>query len=84
MNASLNIQEEHGIYTRTPHPHNGYCAGDFSNRPSPTWHQLAAVYRSPEQAREHERWTIPAAFPSPGDPGLYTHPNQASDRSQRF
>ncbi len=29
MTASRIIEEEHGTYTRTPHPHNGYYAGDF-------------------------------------------------------
>lgn len=30
MTASRTVEEEHGTYTRTPHPHNGYYAGDFS------------------------------------------------------
>ena len=30
MTASRNVEEEHGTYTRTPHPHNGYYAGDFT------------------------------------------------------
>jgi hypothetical protein len=30
MTASRNVEEEHGTYTRTPHPHNGYYAGDFN------------------------------------------------------
>ena len=29
MTASRIVEEEHGTYTRTPHPHNGYYAGDF-------------------------------------------------------
>ena len=29
MTASLIVEEERGTYTRTPHPHNGYYAGDF-------------------------------------------------------
>ena len=27
------IEEDHGTYTRTPHPHNGYFAGDFGAAP---------------------------------------------------
>jgi hypothetical protein len=53
MAASLNFEEEHGTYTGTLHPHNGYYAGDFSARPLPTWNQLAALYRSPGQGLEH-------------------------------
>jgi hypothetical protein len=30
MAASLMVEEEIGTYTATPHPHNGYYAGDFS------------------------------------------------------
>jgi hypothetical protein len=30
MAASLIIEEEQGIFARTPHPHNGYYAGDFA------------------------------------------------------
>ena len=30
MAASLMIEEERGTCVRTPHPHNGYYAGDFS------------------------------------------------------
>jgi len=30
---SHNIEEEHGWYTGTVHPHNGYYAGDFRDRP---------------------------------------------------
>lgn len=30
MAASLTIEEERGTLVRTPHPHNGYYAGDFS------------------------------------------------------
>jgi hypothetical protein len=30
MAASLIIEEEQGIFARTPHPHNGYYAGDFT------------------------------------------------------
>jgi hypothetical protein len=34
MAASLIIEAESGTYRgRTPHPHNGYYAGDFSNAP---------------------------------------------------
>jgi hypothetical protein len=31
MAASILIEEERGTYTRSPHPHNGYYAGDFSS-----------------------------------------------------
>ncbi len=35
MAASMLIEEETGTYVRTQwHPHNGYYAGDFSNRTS--------------------------------------------------
>ena len=30
MTAFRLIEEDNGIYTRDPHPHNGYYAGDFS------------------------------------------------------
>jgi hypothetical protein len=30
MAASITIEEERGTYLRSPHPHNGYYAGDFS------------------------------------------------------
>jgi hypothetical protein len=30
MAASLTIEEEQGTYVGSPHPHNGYYAGDFS------------------------------------------------------
>lgn len=33
MAASTIIEEERGIYVRSPHPHNGYYAGDFSSQP---------------------------------------------------
>ena len=34
MAASLFIEEESGTYTAlSPHPHNGYYAGDFSQTP---------------------------------------------------
>lgn len=47
MATSLNVEEEHGIYTGTSHPHNGYYAGDFSAHRFLTQDQLAALYRSP-------------------------------------
>ena len=31
MAKSLVIEEESGTCTGTPHPHNGYYAGDFTN-----------------------------------------------------
>lgn len=31
MATSLVIEEERGTYSRSPHPHNGYYAGDFSS-----------------------------------------------------
>ena len=33
MAASIVIEEERGTHTRTPHPHNGYYAGDFGAAP---------------------------------------------------
>jgi hypothetical protein len=30
MAASIIIEEERGTFVRSPHPHNGYYAGDFS------------------------------------------------------
>ncbi|MGZ5416229.1 MAG: hypothetical protein ACXWDI_03540 [Nocardioides sp.] len=30
MAASITIEEERGTFVRSPHPHNGYYAGDFS------------------------------------------------------
>lgn len=29
MAASITIEEERGTYVGSPHPHNGYYAGDF-------------------------------------------------------
>ena len=37
------IEAEHGTYTGTRHPHNGYYAGDFSHTPMPSMEQLAAL-----------------------------------------
>ncbi len=37
MATSLMIEEEFGVVTRAPHPHNGYFAGDFSGVP---FHEL--------------------------------------------
>ncbi len=34
MAASLIIEEESGTYTGQVHPHNGYYAGDFWDRPN--------------------------------------------------
>jgi hypothetical protein len=36
MAGSMVIEEESGTYTARRHPHNGYYAGDFSERPGPT------------------------------------------------
>jgi hypothetical protein len=33
MAASIIIEEERGTHVRSPHPHNGYYAGDFSAQP---------------------------------------------------
>ncbi len=33
MAATMLIEEEQGTYIRTPHPHNGYYAGDFTGLP---------------------------------------------------
>jgi hypothetical protein len=35
MAASIVIEEERGTYSRSPHPHNGYYAGDFRQTRSP-------------------------------------------------
>ena len=35
MAAALVIEEERGTYVRTPHPHNGYYAGDFGSAATP-------------------------------------------------
>ena len=34
MAASIVVEEEHGTYTRTPHRHDGYYAGDFTVYPT--------------------------------------------------
>ena len=31
MAATITVEEERGTYVRSPHRHNGYYAGDFSN-----------------------------------------------------
>ena len=36
----MNTEYEQGTYVRSRHPHNGYYAGDFSDRPFPTTQQL--------------------------------------------
>lgn len=33
MAAEIYVEEEHGFSTGWLHPHNGYYAGDFSQRP---------------------------------------------------
>ena len=43
MAAALIIEEESGTYCRTPHAHNGYFAGDFTDEPTLTNTQLAAL-----------------------------------------
>ena len=43
MAASLIVEEESGTYDRTPHAHNGYYAGDFTNEPMVTNAQLAVL-----------------------------------------
>ncbi len=40
MSASITVEEERGTYRRSPHPHNGYYAGDFSRL------DLAAPFRA--------------------------------------
>jgi hypothetical protein len=35
MTGSMVIEEESGTYTARTHPHNGYYAGDFSERRGP-------------------------------------------------
>jgi hypothetical protein len=37
MAASLTVEEERGTFVRSPHPHNGYYAGDFSRSYAPSF-----------------------------------------------
>ena len=47
MAAFRTIEAERGTYVGSPrHPHNGYFAGDFSQRPVTTA-KLHAAYRTP-------------------------------------
>jgi hypothetical protein len=50
---TFTIEEERGIYDRTPHPHNGYYAGDFSGRTErPTaWATALAMTTYPVQRK---------------------------------
>ena len=54
MAASRFIEEDSGSYTtRIRHPHNGYYAGDFSQRPrsgSQRVSHVATVFRDPSPA----------------------------------
>lgn len=43
MAATIPVETESGTYTGRVHPHNGYYAGDFSNQPFPSQHQLDLV-----------------------------------------
>lgn len=45
MAASITVEEERGTYSRSPHPHNGYYAGDFGRLPvrRPTPRTLVVV-----------------------------------------
>lgn len=45
----MDTEYEQGTYVRTPHRHNGYCAGDFSTRPFPTRQQLDMLVHLPAQ-----------------------------------
>jgi hypothetical protein len=45
------IEEEKGSYSRTPHPHNGYYAGDFSTR----WTSSRRTTRRPAQTSPSSR-----------------------------
>ena len=55
MAASLIIEEESGTYDRTPHAHNGYFAGDFTDQPMLTNTQLAALTALPGRPVRHRR-----------------------------
>jgi hypothetical protein len=48
MAASIVIEEERGTYSRSPHPHNGYYAGDFratdQAEPSPSAYAPRSVF----------------------------------------
>lgn len=39
----MNTEHEQGTFVRTRSRHNGYYAGDFSNQPFPSRHQLDLV-----------------------------------------
>ena len=56
MAASLIIEEESGTYTGQVHPHNGYYAGDFWDRPNDAQASTPAVtgirrHRPPPEER---------------------------------
>jgi hypothetical protein len=54
MAASIPLEEEHGTFTRAPHRHNGYHAGDFSvypcDRPVPPTRAIVGGRRQPAPA----------------------------------
>ena len=51
MAASLIVEEESGTYDRTPHAHNGYFAGDFTDEPMLTNTPAGSAHSSSRQAR---------------------------------
>jgi hypothetical protein len=57
MAASTIIEEEEGTYVRSPHPHNGYYAGDFSAQPLRVDHSAIARWTPTGlQASPAVRW----------------------------
>ena len=56
MAASTIVEQEQGTYVRSPHPHNGYYAGDFSARPLRVSHAAIARWTNNGSRREGP-WT---------------------------
>ncbi len=53
--AALILEQESGTWTGSSHPHNGYYAGDFSDVPPLTQHQLddlMTAYREVAQRQQ--------------------------------
>ena len=67
MAASLIIEEESGTYDRTPHAHNGYYAGDFTDQPMLTNTQLAALTALRGKQARHPAWSL-TTHPVPAGP----------------
>jgi hypothetical protein len=56
MAASRIIEQESGTYTGRRHPHNGYYAGDFSDRTYETRTIAALQARSANGPDAHGSW----------------------------